>query len=106
MYHAFKWPALRSDVNFEYTDIKGNVVNNGFHYYTNPSFWDDYRNKLTLLGMLSPEVTIDVIKSIIDKGEKSNGYMPTFFMEIMPLLLLREAGYVDYVTLIYKGHII
>ena len=77
--HAFKWPALRSDVNFEYTDIKGNVVNNGFHYYTNPSFWDDYRNKLTLLGMLSPEVTIDVIKSIIDKGEKSNGYMPTFF---------------------------
>lgn len=79
LYHAFKWPALRSDVNFEYTDIKGNVVNNGFNYYTNPSFWDDYRNKLVLLEMLSPEVTTDVIKSIIDKGEKSNGYMPTFF---------------------------
>lgn len=79
LYHSFKWPALRSDVNFEYTDIKGNVVNNGFNYYTNPSFWDDYRNKLVLLEMLSPEVTTDVIKSIIDKGEKSNGYMPTFF---------------------------
>lgn len=79
LYRSFLWPALRSDVNMEYTDVKGNVVNGGFHYYTDPSFWDDYRNKLILLGMLSPEVTIDVIKSITDKGEKRNGYMPTFF---------------------------
>lgn len=79
LYHAFKWPALRSDVNGEYTDVNGEVVNNGFHYYTNPSFWDDYRNKLILLGMVSPDVTVDVIKSIIDKGEKQDGYMPTFF---------------------------
>lgn len=79
LYHAFKWPALRSDVNGEYTDVNGEVVNNGFHYYTNPSFWDDYRNKLILLGMISPDVTVDVIKSIIDKGEKQDGYMPTFF---------------------------
>lgn len=79
LYRSFLWPALRSDVNMEYTDVKGNVVNGGFHYYTDPSFWDDYRNKLILLGMLSPEVTVDVIKSITDKGEKRNGYMPTFF---------------------------
>lgn len=79
LYHAFKWPALRSDVNGDYTDVRGHVVNNGFHYYTDPSFWDDYRNKLILLGMLSPDVTVDVIKSITDKGEKRGGYMPTFF---------------------------
>lgn len=79
LFHAFKWPALRSDVNHEYTDACGEVVNNGFHYYTDPSFWDDYRNKLVLIGMLSPEVTTDIIKSIIDKGEKRDGYMPTFF---------------------------
>jgi predicted alpha-1,2-mannosidase len=78
-YHAFKWPALRSDVNGEYTDVQGKVVNNGFRYYTNPSFWDDYRNKLILLGMISPDVATDVIKSITDKGEKQRGYMPTFF---------------------------
>ena len=78
-FHAFKWPALRSDVNHEYTDVRGEVVNNGFHYYTDPSFWDDYRNKLVLLGIISPEVTCDVIKSITDKGEKRDGYMPTFF---------------------------
>ena len=79
LYRSFLWPVLRSDVNGEYTDVKGDVVNNGFCYYTDPSFWDDYRNKLILLGMISPDVTVDVIKSITDKGEKRGGYMPTFF---------------------------
>ena len=55
------------------------MVNSGYHYYTDPSFWDDYRNKLILLGLISPQVANDVICSIIDKGEKRNGYMPTFF---------------------------
>lgn len=79
LYRSFLWPALRSDVNGEYTDVQGKVCNNGFRYYTNPSFWDDYRNKLILLGLISPDVTTDVIKSITDKGEKAGGYMPTFF---------------------------
>lgn len=78
LYRAFLWPVLRSDVNGDFTDANGEVVNKGFHYYTDPSFWDDYRNKLVLMGMLSPTVTTDVIKSITDKGEK-RGYMPTFF---------------------------
>lgn len=79
LYRSFLWPALRSDVNGDFTDERGNIINEGFRYYTNPSFWDDYRNKLVLLGMLSPDVTSDIIKSIIDKGEKRGGYMPTFF---------------------------
>jgi len=78
LYRSFLWPALRSDVNGEFTDRDGKVVNKGFNYYTEPSLWDDYRNKLVLLGMLSPSVTVDVIKSLIDKGEKT-GFMPTFF---------------------------
>ena len=78
LYRSFLWPALRSDINGDFTDMKGNVVNKGFNYYTEPSLWDDYRNKLVLLGMLSPKVTVDVIKSLIDKGEKT-GFMPTFF---------------------------
>ena len=79
LYRSFLWPALRSDINGEYTDAKGNVVKADFRYYTDPSFWDDYRNKLILIGMVSPDVTADIIKSITDKGEKRNGYMPTFF---------------------------
>lgn len=78
-YRSFLWPCLRSDVNGEYTDVLGNVVNNGFRYYTDPSFWDDHRNKVILMGLISPDVAVDVIKSITDKGEKRGGYMPTFF---------------------------
>ncbi|MDR0845118.1 MAG: GH92 family glycosyl hydrolase [Tannerella sp.] len=78
LYRAFLWPALRSDADGDFTDRTGNVVNKGFHYYTDPSFWDDYRNKLVLLGMLSPVVTVDVINSITDRGEHT-GFMPTFF---------------------------
>jgi putative alpha-1,2-mannosidase len=54
------------------------VVDKHFQYYTLPSLWDDYRNKLVLLGLLSPDVTVDVIRSLIDRGEKT-GFMPTFF---------------------------
>lgn len=79
LYRSFLWPALRSDANGDYRDAQGNVVNGGFRYYTDPSFWDDYRNKLILLGMVTPDVAVDVIKSITDKGEKRGGYMPTFF---------------------------
>jgi len=77
-YRSFLWPALRSDINGEYTDAKGAVVKADFQYYTLPSLWDDYRNKLVLLGMISPVVTIDVIRSLIDRGEKT-GFIPTFF---------------------------
>jgi len=78
LYRSFLWPALRSDVNGEYTDVKGGVVKGAFEYYTLPSLWDDYRNKLVLLGMISPDVTVDVIRSLIDRGEKT-GFIPTFF---------------------------
>ena len=78
LYRSFLWPALRSDINGEFTDANRDVVKKDFRYYTTPSLWDTYRNKLVLLGMLSPEVTVDVIKSLIDKGEK-RGFMPTFF---------------------------
>ena len=77
-YRSFLWPALRSDVNGEYPDVKGAIVKADFQYYTLPSLWDDYRNKLVLLGMISPGVTVDVIRSLIDRGEKT-GFIPTFF---------------------------
>jgi predicted alpha-1,2-mannosidase len=78
LYRSFLWPALRSDVNGDFLDESRKVVNKHFQYYTLPSLWDDYRNKLVLLGMLSPDVTVDVIRSLIDRGEKT-GFMPTFF---------------------------
>lgn len=78
LYRSFLWPTLRSDINGDFTDDRGKMQNKGFNYYTEPSLWDTYRNKLVLLGMLSPKVTNDIIKSLIDKGNIS-GFMPTFF---------------------------
>lgn len=78
LYRSFLWPALRSDANGDFSDRSGRVFNKGFQYYTDPSLWDDYRNKLVLLGMLSPQVTTDVIKSMTERGKRS-GFMPTFF---------------------------
>ena len=79
LYRAFLWPSLRSDANGEYRDDRGQVVRGDYAYYTDPSLWDTYRNKLILLGMISPEVVADIIKSCVDRGEKHGGYMPTFF---------------------------
>jgi predicted alpha-1,2-mannosidase len=78
LYRSFQWPALRSDVNGEYRDVRGKVVKANFNYYTLPSLWDTYRNKLVLLSILSPKVTIDVIKTLQDIGDKT-GFIPTFF---------------------------
>ncbi|WP_121353529.1 GH92 family glycosyl hydrolase [Flavisolibacter nicotianae] len=78
LYRAFLWPALRSDINGEYTDVKKKVVKASFNYYEIPSLWDTYRNKLVLLSIVSPKVTADVIQSLKDRGDKT-GFIPTFF---------------------------
>ena len=78
LYRSFLWPALRSDVNGQFTDDAGKVRKENYHYYTLPSLWDDYRNKLVLLSIFSPDVTADVISSMINEGE-IKGFMPTFF---------------------------
>jgi len=78
LYRSFLWPALRSDVNGEFKDAKHSVVKDNFNYYTEPSLWDTYRNKDVLLGLITPKVTLDVIKSMKEVGDKT-GFIPTFF---------------------------
>lgn len=78
LYRSLLWPVLRSDVNGQYTDEKKQVINGNFNYYTIPSLWDTYRNKDVLLSIISPQVTLDVIKSMKDIGDKT-GFIPTFF---------------------------
>ncbi|WP_421893302.1 GH92 family glycosyl hydrolase [Marinoscillum sp.] len=78
LYRSFLWPSLRSDSNGDFRDITGEVQNKGHRYYTKPSLWDTYRNKLVLLTMLSPDVSLDVIKSLHNVGQIT-GFIPTFF---------------------------
>ncbi|WP_186755382.1 GH92 family glycosyl hydrolase [Echinicola salinicaeni] len=77
-YRSFLWPALRSDVNGEFTDETGQKRKEDFRYYTLPSLWDTYRNKVVLLSIVRPEVTADVIQSLVDRGHRT-GFIPTFF---------------------------
>lgn len=77
-YRSLLWPALRSDINGEFTDVKGKVVKHNFDYYTVPSLWDTYRNKDVFLSLISPDITLNIIKSLIDIGDKT-GFIPTFF---------------------------
>ena len=79
LYRTYMWPVLRSDVNGDFiSPVDGSVVNTRHRFYTTPSYWDDYRNKLILLGMLSPDVVSDVIASDMLRGERT-GFMPIFF---------------------------
>ncbi|HTJ00447.1 MAG TPA: GH92 family glycosyl hydrolase [Dongiaceae bacterium] len=78
LYRSFLWPVLRSDVNGEFRDAHRNLVKKDFSFYTVPSLWDDYRNKLVLLSILTPDVANDVIQSLVDDGE-CTGFIPTFF---------------------------
>jgi len=79
LYRVFLFPHLRTDVNGEHRNDAGEVVKTDYRYYTNPSFWDTYRNKLILLGMITPDVAADIIRSCIERGEGRGGYMPSFF---------------------------
>jgi len=77
-YRSFLWPALRSDINGDYKDANRKFGKVDFDYYTEPSLWDTYRNKDVLLGLVTPKVTTNVIKSMKDVGDKT-GFIPTFF---------------------------
>ena len=78
LYRACCWPVLRSDVNGEFTGVDGEVDRADYDYYTLPSLWDTFRNKLPLLTIIEPEVKRDIIRSTVDMGTK-RGWMPTFF---------------------------
>ena len=78
IYRSFLHPHLRSDVNGEYRDANGDVVQADYNYYSTPALWDTFRNKLVLMGTLFPDVTADVISSLIDRGEKT-GFLPNYF---------------------------
>lgn len=78
LYRVLQYPALRSDVDGDYTDPRGKVMNKGFDYYTSNNYWDTYANKMVLLEMIEPELTANVIRSDIERA-KSSGYLSSGF---------------------------
>jgi predicted alpha-1,2-mannosidase len=78
LYRALQWPAVRSDADGEYTDVRGNIVNKGFNYYTSNNYWDTWQSKMVLMEMLEPGITGDVIRSDIERG-KVRGFLSSGF---------------------------
>jgi len=78
LYRALQYPSLRSDVDGEYTDPRGEVVNMGYDYYTSNNYWDTWSCKMVLLEMLEPELVRDVIRSDIERA-KVSGYFSSGF---------------------------
>ncbi|HOS72348.1 MAG TPA: glycoside hydrolase family 92 protein, partial [Bacteroidales bacterium] len=78
LYRALQWPAIRSDIDGEYTDSRGNTVNKGFNYYTSNNYWDTWQSKMVLMEMLESELTADVIRSDIERG-KVGGFLSSGF---------------------------
>lgn len=68
LYRQFCYSSVTSDA-----DSKGL-----FETYANPAIWDVFRTQLPVLDLIQPEVSSNIIKSMILGGERS-GFLPTSF---------------------------
>jgi predicted alpha-1,2-mannosidase len=93
LYRQFWFPRVTSDVDGKITLFEGRRpvpgetpaapparkdTIPGFETYSSPGFWDVFRTQLVVLNMLRPDVSNNVIKSLILSGERS-GFLPTSF---------------------------
>lgn len=80
LYHSLLHPRLYSDVAGTYPAFAGNKKTqtaDGFDYYSDFSMWDIYRAQLPLLHLLFPEVSKDMVQSLVKKAEQGD-WMPIF----------------------------
>ncbi len=94
LYRQFWYPSVTSDADGKialYDDRRRQVPGAGpasapipkdtipgFETYSNPGLWDVFRTQLVVLNMLQPDVSNNVIKSLILNGERS-GFLATSF---------------------------
>ncbi|WP_285011007.1 GH92 family glycosyl hydrolase [Pedobacter faecalis] len=76
LYRQFCYPSITSDADGK----TGGLVqsNPGFETYASPALWDVFRTQLPVLDLIEPEVSNNVIRSMILNGERS-GFLPTSF---------------------------
>lgn len=80
LYHTMQQPRLFNDIDGAYPAFNGNKktlkLNTG-NYYDDFSMWDIYRAELPLFEILSPNLTNDFVRSVVDKAEQG-GWLPIF----------------------------
>jgi len=82
LYHSLLLPRTYSDVSGTYPRFAGHgkiETANGFTYYCDYSLWDTFRALHPLLTLLQPDRELDMVKSLIAKGEQG-GFLPEFPM--------------------------
>jgi len=76
VYHAMFHPQLSSDVNNEYRGLDGQVhKTDGHNHYTVLSTWDTFRAAHPLYTLVTPDLQLDVIKTMLDDF-RDNGWGP------------------------------
>jgi len=80
MYHAMLQPRTYSDADGSYPGFggEGRIEHaNGFTYYDDFSMWDIFRAQLPLLTIIDPQRDLDMVKSLIAKGDEG-GFLPIY----------------------------
>ena len=80
LYHAFLMPREFSDVNGTYPRFAGSdriETARNFVYYDDFSLWDTFRAVHPLFTLLAPRRDLDMVKSLIVKGEEG-GFLPIY----------------------------
>jgi len=74
LYHTMIHPNVFSDVNGQYIgfDDQIHTAPAGHAQYENITTWDNYRSEIRLLAFLAPDVTGDIIQSLVNDAEQGN----------------------------------
>ncbi len=77
LYHALLFPSLFSDGNGDYLGFDQRVhrLPAGHAQYANYSGWDIYHSQISLLALLSPDRTSDMMQSLVN-DYKESGCLP------------------------------
>lgn len=80
LYHAYQLPRVFSDTDGRYVGFaEDSTIHKaaGFDYFTDFSMWDTYRAVHPLMTILEPDITRDMIHSLLAMAEQG-GWLPIF----------------------------
>ena len=75
LYHSLIHPNIISDVNGAYMGADFKIHQTlGEEQYSSFSVWDTYRTQSQLIAMLYPNISSDMMQSLVDFADQSGGY--------------------------------
>jgi predicted alpha-1,2-mannosidase len=75
LYHVLQSPNVSNDVNGQYRGFDQQVHTASHAVYQNYSGWDIYRSWAALIALIAPDVTSDIMKSMVLDGQQG-GLLP------------------------------